>query len=405
MRVGFIVGTPAILAMIGVLTARQGRLVWAQERKGRARQVGEQLTLWLTQGVLPLSYYMFELYRDAARADALDYLYRHETKAGLYPILRQRFSSPETTAALQDKALFARRCAAHGAAAVPALFALFVVDQGVITRFDVGGPGLPRCDLFLKPLTGSGGRGAAVWSYLGGRSYRNVDSGVLSEAQLIDHLVSLSRTGAHVGRLRVANHPELAKVSSGAVCSVRVVTCLDENDRPEVTHAVLRMARTPGIVVDNFHAGGIAAAVNLETGVLGPATDVGVNRQTRWWTSHPTTGETIVGRQIPMWRQIIELAGLAHRAFADQIVVGWDIAVLEGGPQLIEGNKGPDLDIIQRTSRTPIGNSRLGVLLAYHLRRALGEAQSREGSGRGDLEHLDRYTSEESEWPRLRTHG
>jgi hypothetical protein len=37
---------------------------------------------------------------------------------------------------------------------------------------------------------------------------------------------------------------------------------------------------------------------------------------------------------------------------------------------LIEGNKGPDFDIIQRTSRAPIGNTRVGTLLAHHLRRA-----------------------------------
>ena len=207
------------------------------------------------RGVLPLSYFIFEFYRDDARAEALDYLYRHETKKGLYPIFREQFSSQETTAALRDKAQFAQRCEKHGVAAVPALF---VVSAGVITRFDGGGPGLPRCDLFLKPLSGAGGRGAVVWSYLGDQSYRNAEKGLVSEAQLIAHLQAESRTDEFVGRLYVSNHLELAEVSSGALCSVRVVSCLDEQGNPEITHAVLRMARTPGIAVDNFHAGGIA---------------------------------------------------------------------------------------------------------------------------------------------------
>jgi hypothetical protein len=390
----FIMGMPVVLGVMAVLTARHGRRVWEQERKGRLRLLGEQLGLWLTRGVSPLSYYIFELYRNDARAEALSYFYRHETKTGLYPVLRERFSSKETTAALRDKALFARRCEEHGIAAVPALF---VVADGAITRFDGGGPGLPRCDLFLKPLTGAGGRGAAVWSYLGDCSYRNAGDAVMSEAQLIANLQAQSRTGDFVGRLYVSNHPELAEVSSGALCSVRVVSCLDEQGRPEITHAVLRMARTAGIVVDNFHAGGIAAAVDLKTGIVGMATDLGLNRQTQWWGSHPTTGALIVGRRVPMWDRVADLACRAHGAFADQIVVGWDVAVLESGPRMIEGNKGPDLDIIQRTAGAPIGNSRLGVLLAHHFRRALGEEPTHERTVRDNLDPVHGHPSENRE--------
>ena len=53
---------------------------------------------------------------------------------------------------------------------------------------------------------------------------------------------------------------------------------------------------------------------------------------------------------------------------------------------MIEGNKGPDLDIIQRTARAPIGNSRLGVLLAHHFRRALGDEPLSQCSMRDDMD-------------------
>jgi Sugar-transfer associated ATP-grasp len=223
----FVAGIPAVLGMIAVLTARHGERVRNEEGKGPARQAREQLLLWLTQGVLPLSYYLFELYRGTKRVGALDYVYRHETKSGLYPLLRARFASAETTLALQDKALFARHCQAHGVPVVPALF---VVDRGVITRFDGAGSGLPHCDVFLKPLSGSGGKGAAVWSYVGEGRYRNAAVGIVDEARLLNDLLTLSRREAYVGRAYVANHPHLAEVSSGALCSIRVVSCLDEHN-------------------------------------------------------------------------------------------------------------------------------------------------------------------------------
>jgi hypothetical protein len=40
---------------------------------------------------------------------------------------------------------------------------------------------------------------------------------------------------------------------------------------------------------------------------------------------------------------------------------------LPDGPCIIEANGAPDLDIIQRTMRVPLGTGELGRLMAYHL--------------------------------------
>lgn len=364
----FIAGIPVVLGMIVYCTMVHGVRVHNEVGKNPLRQMGELMALWLTKGILPFHYYTFDLYRSDMRMRALDYLYRHETKRGLYLLLQERFPANETRNALSHKALFAQRCQQYGVAVVPALF---TIRHGEVTRFDLQEPGLPACDLFLKPIRGAGGRGAEVWTYLGDRSYGNTSAGIRSESELLVHLINLSRRKPYLGRPLVSNHPELAAISSGALCTIRVLTCLDENNRPEVTNVVLRMPRTPGIIVDNFHAGGIAAKVMLDNGIIGAATGLGQDRNTAWFENHPTTGAVILGRQVPMWHQVLALARQVHAVFPDQILVGWDIAVLETGPHLIEGNKGPDLDIIQRTGGEPIGNSRFGHLLAYHLGRTL----------------------------------
>lgn len=376
---GFAAGIPIVLYLMMRCMRLRGAGVLRETGKGRMRQLREQLALWLGSGVLPLSYYVFELYDDASAANALNYLFRIETKRGIYAILRDEFSSAETTEALRDKAAFARRCEKHGVAAIPALF---VAHRGEVQLVDHAAAGLPKRDLFLKPLSGSGGRGADVWLYEGEGRYRNRRMGVLEEKDLLNYLVALSKRKPYIGRPYERNHPRIADLSPGALSSVRIVTCLDEAYRPEATNAVLRMASNAASLVDNFHAGGIAARVDLETGTVGAATDIGLKRNTQWWCAHPATGAQILGRRIPMWDEALALALRAHAAFPDQIIVGWDVAILEGGPRLIEGNKSPDLDIVQRTGKAPVGNSRLGVLLAHHVRSIAEREQAlRTGAG------------------------
>jgi hypothetical protein len=131
------------------------------------------------------------------------------------------------------------------------------------------------------------------------------------------------------------------------------------------------MAVSKASAVDNFHAGGIAAAVDLATGALGAGTGLGRGGDFSWHQTHPLTGGQIKGRQLPNWQEAVALAIAAHRLVAPRILVGWDIGFLPSGPCLVEGNVGPDADIHQRTELQPLGNARYGALLAWHLEQRL----------------------------------
>lgn len=182
---------------------------------------------------------------------------------------------------------------------------------------------------------------------------------------------------------RLVNDPSLRAVSNGALATVRVLTCLNERDAPEVMGAVLRMAMGANRTVDNLHAGGIASAVDLASGRLGPATNLGMNASLGWLSAHPQSGAPIEAQTLPRWREVLALARRAHMAFADHALVGWDIAVTAKGPVLVEGNSGPDLDIMQRVSREPLGAGRLGELICLHLDRcAHGAGDAARWSGR-----------------------
>ena len=127
----------------------------------------------------------------------------------------------------------------------------------------------------MKLLRGTGGRGAQRWEYLGAEGYRDHTGAVLSATALIEHLKALTVTTRRgcVVLPRLANHADIADLSNGALATVRAVTCRNERGEFEVTNASLRMAQGRTSIVDNFHAGGIVAKIDLRSGEVGPATD------------------------------------------------------------------------------------------------------------------------------------
>jgi hypothetical protein len=261
---------------------------------------------------------------------------------------------------LGKKNQFAERCKANN---------LPVPEVHLIHR--VGNPitasQLPSGDLFIKPLRGEGGTGAEAWLHEADGGYRSlVDGEYLSQADLVERIRTSDQDV--IIQTRLLNHEAIRDLSNGALMTVRLITLLDEKGTYEATHAGLRMAIGANRLVDNSHAGGIIAAVDMKSGRLGQATDIGLRPDIGWCTHHPDTGAMIEGRVLPLWPETIALACRAHAAFAPRVIVGWDIAITPKGPLLIEGNGAPGIDLLQRAPREPIGNSRLGEIMAFHLR-------------------------------------
>jgi hypothetical protein len=341
-------------------TLKNGAVVAARSGRSRLRQFGDQLRLAVVSGLLPPWYYIFELYRPGEMARARCYLTRGETKRGAYRILAEarRSSSP-----LSDKEAFAAYCAERGIPAIPVLFSAY--------NGELRGPAaLPRADLFVKPVRARGGRGAERWDHIGDGVYRQHRSGQeLSAAEFLERLRAMSRIQPFLVQERARNHPAMRDLTNGALSTMRIISCLDEQDRPEIVAGVQRTAVGRNETVDNVHAGGMGVPIDLATGRLLQGTDMGTDARMGWIDFHPTTGGRITGRALPMWEETCGLVREAHAAFGDWVVIGWDVAVTADGPVLVEGNSGPDIDLIQRPMRRPFGNARFGDLLAHHLNR------------------------------------
>jgi hypothetical protein len=355
---------PFTAAGVAIHWLRRNRApIRAMTGKSAPRQFFEMLQLATRHRISPKYYYMFEFYLPERMARAGDYLMRYETKQIAYRLLRPE---KETTGIpIKNKIAFASYCREHDLPALP-LVAAFR-DGAKIA--DLGMPDLPQADLFVKRVLGKGGVGAERWNWIGNGLYRSTRGPELAGSALLERVAALSQKQPYLVQPAVTNHAELRELSVGALCTVRLLTCRDERGGHEATNASFRMSINPKSPVDNIHAGGIAAPVDLATGRLGAASDLGLGPKFAWYDAHPLTGAAITGRILPFWQDAVALAVRAHAAFSEWTVIGWDVAILDDGARLIEGNKGPDVDLIQRPLRGPIGSGRFGELLAYNLER------------------------------------
>ncbi len=180
--------------------------------------------------------------------------------------------------------------------------------------------------IVYKPLDGNGGLGIKVFDISDGKA----DS-VYSELQ------SFVRG---VVEAFVVQHPAMASLAPGSVNTVRIVTISDEENF-DVAYVALRVGSGKS-VVDNFTDGGMVVGVDAETGTL---VTNGVDIDGNTYPQHPDTGVTFKGFQIPFFKEALSLVAEAEKTLHGY--TGWDVAITENGPVLIEANIMPGNRILQ----------------------------------------------------------
>ncbi|MBP3390980.1 MAG: hypothetical protein J6L58_04750 [Clostridia bacterium] len=152
----------------------------------------------------------------------------------------------------------------------------------------------------------------------------------------------------------VVQHEAVAKLYPLSVNTYRIVTVLTDGV-PHIVYAFIRIGNG-GRFVDNINAGGMAAPINIETGVIEyPAFD----KDSIYYETHPYTNCPIKGYQLPQWEKAVETVLSAATVVPEVGYVGWDIAATKDGVVMIEGNPFPGHDILQMPPHVP---DKIGML-------------------------------------------
>ncbi|MFT3702398.1 MAG: sugar-transfer associated ATP-grasp domain-containing protein [Agriterribacter sp.] len=136
----------------------------------------------------------------------------------------------------------------------------------------------------------------------------------------------------------VTQHNDLMKMSSTGLNTIRVVTQYDEGE-VEVICAFIRVSVNSDI--DNLSTGNYSVnfgiPIDLQTGKTnGPGVYLNITKPFVY--NHPITNISVLDFQIPFWKECMDLVTEAAKRVPENKSIGWDVAVANDGPLLIEGN-------------------------------------------------------------------
>lgn len=182
---------------------------------------------------------------------------------------------------------------------------------------------------FGKPVRGTGGAGARVIE-------RNSDTP--------ENLYAMCKEETLILEDIISQHEELNKINESTLNTVRINTLLCADNEARIMLTVARFGRA-GKCADNFHAGGVGAIVDIETGkIITEAIDRGHCRS----PYHPDSHFQILGFQYPEWEKVKQAVCEAARMVPEMRHVGWDIAVTaDGNVEFVEGNGRANFDVLQ----------------------------------------------------------
>ena len=149
----------------------------------------------------------------------------------------------------------------------------------------------------------------------------------------------------------VIQHHEMAKLNPTSVNCLRIVSVSSSEKpvSPDGRHVLILGVSLKigggGAIVDNLHAGGgVVCGVDLETGIVD--TD-GANWEGERYLTHPVTGTVLRGFRVPHFKEALAFVEEMCEKLDLRSMVGWDMAIGEDGPILIEANSSPDPTLLQ----------------------------------------------------------
>jgi len=250
----------------------------------------------------------------------------------------------------EDKGIFYRHCNSLEIP-IPQLYAIFFHN---IAGYSTNGQLLTTnqewqifintilpSEFIIKPTRGSYGQGVMCFLKSGDDAFIDASSSIQYEAKdIYDMMFTAGRD--FVIQERLMNHPELMHLSdTKSLQTLRIWTFVNKKGQSRILTAFFKPIVGQNITDNHDHGrtGNLLSDIILDKGTLTSAVKFTPNASgITTVTSHPKTGISFEGFNIPLWDDVCTLAKEASLKFLPLRIIGWDIAVTPNGPYIIEGN-------------------------------------------------------------------
>lgn len=140
----------------------------------------------------------------------------------------------------------------------------------------------------------------------------------------------------------IEQHKEMNKLNASSINTIRITTVL-HNNKVYPMYALLRVGINNS-TVDNVGSGGLYSVISEDGVLLNPFWS---DKTVSTYTKHPNTEFNMIGFKIPYFKKAISLCKKAAKEETHIKYVGWDVAITNSGPVIVEGNQLPGYDMPQ----------------------------------------------------------
>ncbi len=140
--------------------------------------------------------------------------------------------------------------------------------------------------------------------------------------------------GGYLFQTRLAPHPDIVKVVGDQISTVRMFVLVDDQG-PLLLRAAWKIPSGESVADNFWRSGNMLGGLDVETGAV-----LRVLRRTQNSTeqveTHPKTGTSFKGLAFPHWDKMRETVMRGAAALPSCHFQGWDVALTDRGPVLVE---------------------------------------------------------------------
>jgi hypothetical protein len=142
------------------------------------------------------------------------------------------------------------------------------------------------------------------------------------------------------------SHEKIREFNSSALNTTRIVTVV-RNSCPEYLTGYMALA-TGNSETDSWDKGSVYVGIDIENECLKKygyynleAKNISISEK------HPDSGIIFEGYKIPYLKEAVDLCIRTHKLLYFNYIIGWDIAITDDGPVIIEANERPGMNAVQ----------------------------------------------------------